>query len=281
MAIEFGAGAAGVAAAAWVGKTVFTPILTEMGTDLAERYSARRQRNATRIMHVASEKLGDDLSSHGEVSGRVGMRVLEEGSWCDAPVMAEYFGGILAASRSEDGRNDRGSSWAALVARLSSVDVLMHYLLYDGFRRMLNGTDLNLGLDRDLALAEAFFPWSDPDGGILEAFGDVSDAVVAESITALKRENLIDPKQSFGPREFLSERHEIDAPYSGLVATPSAAGVQLFLWAHGYGSSFLTAFLDSTLAFDSVEDLPSVSHVGAIAVMKREREKRVRAEEHP
>ena len=59
--------------------------------------------------------------------------------------MAEYFGGILAASRSPDGVDDKGVAWAGPVSRLSSDDVYVHYLIYEAFRRVY--------LDRDIGLA--------------------------------------------------------------------------------------------------------------------------------
>jgi len=53
--------------------------------------------------------------------------------------MAEYLGGVLAASRSRGGRDDRAIAWSNLVTSLSSVQVRAHFLLYREWAALLRG----------------------------------------------------------------------------------------------------------------------------------------------
>ena len=79
---------------------------------------------------------------------RVSHVLLEEGSYCDNEVMVDYLGGVLAASRTPDGRDDRAVAWSNLVTSLSSLQVRAHYLLYREWAARLDDlNDLNLGVD--------------------------------------------------------------------------------------------------------------------------------------
>ena len=286
--VELPPEAVGVAIIGWAGKTVFAPLLDEMGRDLAERYSERRRRNTARILANAAEKLGGTLENGGYVSPRVGKLVLDEGSWCDAPVMSEYFGGILAASRSDDGLDDRGAAWAGLVSRLASYDILVHYVIYAGIRQANLGKDLRLGRNPDREQARTYFPFQlDGVTTAMEAIAasghdDLSAlGTIAASLESLVREGLIDGDFTLG-RADVASALGIDADgIGGFAVKPSVSGVQLFLWAHGYGQPITTAFLDPAVPFEAVEDLPEVDAAYSVAAMQKEMAQRLRVERHP
>lgn len=220
-----------VIAAGWTGRKLLGPLFDEIADDWRQRFSDRRKENLNRIGRIAEAKLGSAIDEEGEVPPRVALRVLDEGSWCDASVMAEYFGGILAASRSKDGVNDRGASWAGLVSRLSTFDVYLHYLAYEAIRRLYLGrTDINLGVNTVRDSSEIYLP----GGAVLKAMGmEVTSenwtSAVMPSVTALAREDLIGPQYSYGSAEWVSEKRSIDAPDAGVTLTPSIAGIELFL----------------------------------------------------
>jgi len=94
------------------------------------RYLTRRRiENIGRIFQKAGAKLGDRIEAPGEVPPRVLKTVLNEGSYCDDELAAEYFGGVLASSRTDTGRDDRGARIGKLLDGLSTYQIRAHYLI--------------------------------------------------------------------------------------------------------------------------------------------------------
>lgn len=245
----------------WAGRKVIGPVLDRIGVDLADRYSDYRAENAQRICQTAERKLGPNASEEGQVPPRVVKAVLDEGSWSDAEVMAEYFGGILAASRTPDGTDDRGASWAALIARLSTHDVYLHYLVYEAMRRLhLGREDVQLAKSKGRRSCRIHIS----GGSLLSAMG-LSPAdenwlhVVIPSVDALVREGLIGDDLVLGHGSFIRETHPSAPDEVGVVVTPSLGGINLFLWAHGHRGCPMTALIDPATDFTPVADLGSVA----------------------
>lgn len=75
-------------------------------------------------------------------------------------------------------------------------------------------------------------------------------SILNHSFFGLNKENLIETF-IYGNGEDLKKRHgiSINPPTGGgILARPSAVGCELFLWAHGYGSSELSSTLHLPLA---------------------------------
>jgi len=96
------------------------PTADAIGQDLAARYSEYRQRNTGRIIGRAEKKARESGRS-GSVHPRVAHRVIEEGSFGDDAVIADYLGGLLAGGRTPNGRDDRAIVWSNLVTALSAA----------------------------------------------------------------------------------------------------------------------------------------------------------------
>ncbi|MGL6598005.1 hypothetical protein ACSZOB_09650 [Aeromonas veronii] len=64
--------------------------------------------NLDNIFVKANKKLGARAEEDGVVSPRVLKHVLDEGRFCDNELTAEYYAGVLAASK--EGANKRGNS---------------------------------------------------------------------------------------------------------------------------------------------------------------------------
>src|SRR6266404_2227164 len=95
-----------------------------------KNWTEKRVNNLARIFENAQKRLGGNLNDPGSVPPRVLKEILAEGSFCDDELSAEYFGGVLASSRSEIPRDDRGAAFARLVSRLTSYQIRTHFLLY-------------------------------------------------------------------------------------------------------------------------------------------------------
>jgi hypothetical protein len=261
--------------AAWAGRKILGPTLDKMGEQLRERYSVFSSGNLSRVIDLAETKLGQRRDQPGEFSPRVLLKIFDEAAWCDAPVMAEYFGGILAASRSEDGSDDRGASWASFVSRLASFDVYLHYLCFDAFRTLYVGeTELNLGMETDRAIGKSgiYIPGAE----LIRALGadEIQEAwntVLTPSISTLVRENLLGQWWGMGMPDLFEQRYQIDAPEPGIVFGVDLPGLELFNWAHGKRNAVPSAILDTLEIYEVTEDIGHLSGCMRIPDMQKER----------
>lgn len=62
--------------------------------------------NLDNIFVRAQKKLGSRIDEPGAVSPRVLKHVLDEGRFCEDSIVADYYGGVLASSKSEVNRDD-------------------------------------------------------------------------------------------------------------------------------------------------------------------------------
>jgi hypothetical protein len=221
------------AATAWAGRKLLGPLFDEMAEDLRQRYADRRARNVLRIISSAAAKSGRALDDPGTVPPRLLGLLLDEGSWCEDEVMAEYWAGILAAARTRDGRDDRGATWAKLVSRLSSFQVRTHYLLYCEMRRaVLEAPPFDIGSS---TLCDEFTAIYVPTSAFIKALdpGEGVEAVLSHTVLGLQREGLISDRiLAYGPKSDIEGLALITVPEGGLVAAASWAGIELFFWAH-------------------------------------------------
>lgn len=65
---------------------------------------------------------------------RVAFKVLSEGAFNDDALVADYLGGVLAASSPDD---DRGAAVVAVIGRLSSDQLRLHYVMYRALSRLM------------------------------------------------------------------------------------------------------------------------------------------------
>lgn len=240
---------------------VLGPTADYVGDEL-QSWTERRLTNLQRIFEKAHVRLGENAEGPGQVPPRVLREVLEGGSYWDDELGAEYFGGLLAASRSELPVDDRAASMAALVSRLSTFQLRTHYLMYRTTRELLLGSDIEIGLGAQVrSKGRVFVPYhvwliamdmsGDPDL-------DWAD-ILQHSVHGLVREGLVS-SPAMGSAELLSQEvgREVDVP--GVVFTPAVPGVELFCAAHGLRNPH-DLFLDDSANFDSdleIEILPEV-----------------------
>lgn len=226
-------------------------------------WTERRAENVRRILKRADERLTDEGREKGAVPPRVVKGVLEDGSFADDPLVQNYFGGVLAASRSENARDDRGAVLTALVGRLSTYAVQTHYLIYaHAQRRLSHHPWFNLGLDNERrAHGRIHLPfelWIDGMG--LSAEFAVENDVIYDVIHELLREDLVERPFGFGD----VTRVGFPRSFRGVAVQLTPLGVQLFMWAHGVNRGALHWFLDPELEL-SMPDVPPLQE-GALAL---------------
>lgn len=184
------------------------------------------------VVDRAREKAGDRELEPGE---RTAWAVLDTAWKNDDAIVADYLGGILAAST----RHDLGVPVAALIARLSSLDLRLHFALYSTSKRLISADGLDVTADPDLYISDA---------DLLDACAlpRGSDGVVQlqQSLRNLGRERLIGQVLHNGfdgspPEPFVNNEAETRRwfkrvpPEPGIVFAPCADGMALLAWGAG------------------------------------------------
>src|SRR5882724_4943650 len=123
---------------------ILGPTADYLGTGMRD-WTERSVKNVGRVFEKAKRKLGDKIEAPGAVAPRVLKGILAEGPFCDDELAAEYFGGVLASSRTEDGRDDRGATFTALIGRLSTYQIRSRFFFYSIIRSVYAGLTENLG----------------------------------------------------------------------------------------------------------------------------------------
>lgn len=222
------------------------------GQHLARRIEFwSEDKQARRVLERAALKT--DSSEPGRVPPRVAADVFEKAQWADDEFVAEYLSGVLASARTIEGKDDSAVSWTALVGRMSSDQLRMHYSLYSLLRSKAVGTaSEDIGeWEKRLLLVE----YSD----VLASLGwDEDDYVqqrILDAVYGLERERLVANIghgtvgfwEKYWTPKYKKQLPPSRAGYFSFHAT--AAGSGLFLRAHGYGRSLVSTLLDPETNF--------------------------------
>lgn len=145
---------AGIASAAYVAQQLFGKTLAEMGDDLNKMYKANRDK----LLAKAAKKVADP-NDGATPNLRVARDVIWNGAVTDDEVCAEYFGGLLAASRSADGKDDSALIYVDCIKALSSKQLHLHFVIYNSLHRLLvaAGATVNPGMQDELAQNQVWF----------------------------------------------------------------------------------------------------------------------------
>ena len=135
----------GVATAAYVAQQLFGKTLAEMGDDLNKIYKANRDK----ILSNAAKKVTDP-NDGAKPNLRVARDVIWNGAVTDDEVCAEYFGGLLAASRSD---------YVDCIKALSSKQLHLHFVIYNSLHKMLVevGSPIKPGMQDELSQKQVWF----------------------------------------------------------------------------------------------------------------------------
>lgn len=226
------------AIAAYLGKDgvqqLLGPTADYLGGELRD-FTRKRVENVGRIFRNADSKLGDKREASGGVTPKVLKTIINDGSYNDDEVAVEYFGGVLASSRSELGRDDRGARMARIVDELSTYQLRTHYLIYSTIRELFKTKNFQFNMN-DRKEMELFFPF--PYYSHAMGFSDDEiekfESLLRHTFFGLANDGLIDDIFQYGPKEKMLSKVK-KANDGGVVCQPSALGAELFLWAFGEG----------------------------------------------
>lgn len=223
-------------------------------------WTEKRVANIHNIFHIAADRLGEDLDKEGGVPPRILKGILDEGSFCDDPLMAEYFGGVLASSRTNVSHDDRGMAFLSVISNLSAYQVRSHYIFYILFHRDFKGSKLDTLYPRwSGAPLLIYMPYT-----VYAAMMNLQDdedvaAIAAHSLNGLER-NSLTSSFAYGTPEKLRVFANIYCPENikseGLMVGFAPFGAELFCYVHGQ-SNFRSVndFLSSDMNVDLINGI--------------------------
>ena len=225
-----------------------------------QHWTETRAENLRRVFEKAERKLGPErLEEPGQVPPRVLKGVLDEGQFRADDLGAEYLGGVLASSRTEVERDDRGATLVALVSRLSTYQLRTHYIIYACAQRLLSGGELEFGDPATRRQKAAFFlPVSTWVPAMEFSAGEREDslAIVDHTLLGLAREDLIDKSLLGTGQDAIEESLHKRPPEPGLLITLSMPGIELFTAAHGLVGRPSELFQGDPSVFSVEPELP-------------------------
>ena len=253
--ITLGVGAVG----AYLGKDglekLLGPTAEYLGSGLKD-FTKKRVENIRKIFENAHLKLGNKIESHGQIPPKVLKVILDEGSFANDNLTLEYMGGILASSRSEDGRDDRGARISKDVNTLSTYQLRAHYLIYSTVKNIFKDSGLSLAMN-DRPKLRIFMPFESFISAMdfSESEKKQSAAILSHIFFGLHADALLESEWMYGKKEDLMRLFP-NAQNAGIICQPSAKGAELFLWAFGHPDKN-TDYIFNPEFISEVDDLPN------------------------
>jgi hypothetical protein len=270
-----GAAVGGAATGAEIVKKILGPTADYLGVGL-KNWTEKRVNNVGRIVNKAQQKLGSRIDDPGSVPPKVLKAILDDGSFCEDTIGTEYFGGVLASSRTENSRDDRAVTYLSLIGRLSTYQIRTHYLLYQLLKITLRDEYSNQMSHQ--VVTELYIPESVYDEAMDFSESEDKGVITDHSLVGLSKEALINDNYVYGglgkiqahsrtpiePSQF-SYRYNIEGvTEGGIVFQPSKLGFELFFWAYGKPDYGYADFLNPEVDFPIIEGVSIKS--GAILV---------------
>ena len=196
--------------------------------------------NLDNVFRAAFRKLGPRLDLDGTVSPRVLKHVVDEARFCDDPLTAEYLGGVLASSRTDVSRDDRGMFYISEINSLSTYQLRTHFLLYASVVRSEKPYKQDLShWFKDDSITVVI-----PDSGYVEGMAFSADEsveqIASHSFLGLQMHGL--SKRGMDVISHEKQGSEFDTPFR--FFHPTRFGFELFLWGLGLGNLKVSSFFD-------------------------------------
>ncbi|MEX1136827.1 MAG: hypothetical protein WEB89_07985 [Balneolales bacterium] len=236
---------------------ILGPTADYVGEGLKE-FTEKRVNNIKRIFEIAHKQLGEKIEEDGQVPPRVLKGVLDEGSFIEDELSAQYFGGVLAASRSSFKNDDRGTSFISLITKLSSYQLRLHFVLYSLLRKNFINHRLNIASANHRRELKMYIDLFSLELSFETDSMKQFDSILQHSAFGLNRETLIENFAFGTPKnllEYYPNPNDTDLKDDSFVFTPSAFGVELFLWAHGKSDISLDWFFSRSVEMNFVNEI--------------------------
>ena len=198
-----------------VGKKLLGKTMDIVSEDISKLYTAGRDK----IIEKATSKVSD-INDGKQTNLRVTRDVFWNGSFTEEAICAEYFGGILASSRSDDGKDDNGIHYTDVIKSLSSKQLQLHYVIYNSLNKLLVRSDknLNVGQATDLQQKAVWFSAVE--------LADILNLKIDTDLNVLYKQGLL--------HEYKTDTHKLedDKTFPYVMIRPTTFGVLLYSIAH-------------------------------------------------
>jgi hypothetical protein len=235
------------------------PTADYLGGELKDLVEKSRK-NLASVFIRAERKCGERIDEAGAVNPRVLKHVYDEARFSEDDLLAEYFAGVLASSRTTDGKDDQGVYYSQIVKSLSAHQIRMHYFLYYLIWLHSNGRAGNLYAWDERQKLSLVVPASVYEETFHVADRQKEMVVIAHSLAGLSRLDLIDESFRFEKPERLRDIG-LDVDEHAFVVSPSITGLELFTWVHGRGIDGIDAFKASDLVLNPEIPVESAERV--------------------
>lgn len=199
-----------MAGTAYVAQQLFGKTLAEMGDDLNKVYKLNRDKL---LAKAASKVTNPDDGAKPNL--RVARDVIWNGAVTDDEVCAEYFGGLLAASRSADGKDDSALIYVDCIKALSAKQLHLHFVIYSSLQSQLvkSGRAINPGVENEISRIEVWFATRE----LTERLG----LIPSIDLNVLHRQGLVS--------SYVTDNHMVgEKPLAYVKASPTTFGVLLY-----------------------------------------------------
>ena len=258
------------AIAAYLGKDglskLLGPTADYLGGEL-KVFTEKRIENIGRIFKNAEDKLGTDISKNGSVPPKVLKTIINEGSYLSEKLAIEYFGGVLASSRTEIGRDDRGARIARQLDNLSSYQLRSHYIIYSAIAKACDIGDDLLNTSVGRRKCQIVIPFEEYYEAMEFTQQEYDNPQLLSHIfQGLSADGLIDDSWGTGPSNYLQQylnnkQIKLHDDFNGIVCEPTIAGVELFLWGFGKGECRLNDIFDKSFHENFLEDIKLINNL--------------------
>lgn len=237
---------------------ILGPTADYLGGQFKE-FTQKRIENVGKIFSNAEKKLGNKIDRPGQVPPKVLKTIINDGSYSDDVITVEYFGGVLASSKTEVGRDDRGSRLAKMIDNLSAYQIRSHYLIYFTIAELFSSSVNSFHLPENRRKMQLFMPLQNYSEAMEFTQQEWNNGYILNHIFhGLNTDGLIDTWR-WGSQEQLKKIVN-NVPGDGVICTPTALGAELLLWAFGHGDKGLNFLLTSDFSSE-IEGIPkSVSN---------------------
>lgn len=161
------------------------------------------------------------------VNVRAFREIINEGKMIEDELFAEYFGGLLASSRSPDGKDDRAVYYINMIKSLSIYQIKIHFLTYSKLFEEIKEKFFDIRSLKERNKIKICIP----EDVIHEYFRCHSSQVflfATHALTGLSEKSLI-----FRESSFWSEYNEYSFESPGIITGPTVLGIELFLLVNG------------------------------------------------
>jgi hypothetical protein len=221
---------------------------------LTEAIAKKQIDNMSRIFYKAVKKLGNKLDEPGGVPPKILKGIFADGGFCEDEISAEYYGGVLASSRSGVSRDDRAVVLLSLLSRMSSYQIRSHYVFYSSLWKVHKGRELNIGVDIERGQLGTFIPTREYIAAMDFSSNESLSLILGHVLYGLNREGLI---AAFSSPDYIPDKPENEP---GITFFPMPIGLELYLFAHGISDQPIANIFKSNITIPIISGILLPEH---------------------